>query len=40
MSKKACKDKEFRMVVEPRYKCKKCGAEVVKEKHVCKPVRL
>lgn len=40
MSKTACKDKDFKLVEEPKYKCKKCGALVRKEKQACKPKKI
>lgn len=42
MSKTVCKKgkKDEKDTDSPRYKCKKCGAEVKKEKQVCKPKEL
>ena len=40
MSKTACKDKSLIVIDDPKYVCKKCGATVKKEKHVCKPKKI
>ena len=38
MEKKACKDDiKLNSKKEIKYYCKSCGAEAVKEKHLCKP---
>ena len=40
MSKKACKipdDARKKKTKYPKYVCKGCGAEGIKEKHLCKP---
>lgn len=38
MSKKACSNKLKNIEEkEANYKCQKCGAKAVKEKHLCKP---
>jgi Zn finger protein HypA/HybF involved in hydrogenase expression len=40
MSKTACNDERLIMDVDPRFKCKKCGATVKKEKQACKPKKI
>lgn len=40
MTKKACKikdDSRKKKVKYPKYSCKTCGADGIKEKHLCKP---
>jgi len=40
MGKEACKKKNFEDKENPKYVCKKCGAEVKKKEKVCKPKRV
>ncbi len=40
MSKTACKDSDVIDHNDPKFECKKCGATVKKEKHVCKPHKI
>ncbi len=40
MSKKACKKKNFEDKKKPKFKCKKCGAQVKKKKKVCNPEKV
>ena len=40
MGKKACKKKGFENKEQPKYECKKCGAQVKKEDKVCKPQKM
>lgn len=40
MSKKECKDKEYKAPESAKYSCKKCGREAVKESKICKPKKL
>jgi len=43
MGKLMCKDKkkiQKKHDSKPKYTCKKCGDEAVKEKHLCKPKKL
>lgn len=43
MAKKACKDGDLtggKNDREKNYYCKSCGAEAVKEKHLCKPKKI
>lgn len=38
MSKKACENESVKAPPkEGKYKCKKCGASTINEKHLCKP---
>jgi hypothetical protein len=37
MSKKACKKDNSKEIKDAEFKCKKCGANANKEKHLCKP---
>ncbi|MDD4575769.1 MAG: hypothetical protein PHI36_05015 [Bacteroidales bacterium] len=40
MSKKACENESVKVSPkEGKYKCKKCGASTIKEKHLCKPTK-
>lgn len=40
MARKACKDSSVVEADSPKYRCKKCEATVLKEKHVCKPKKI
>lgn len=40
MSKKACKNPDYKRPKEAKFMCKKCKIKVEKEKHVCKPIKL
>lgn len=44
MSKTLCKtrdeDKRANKQADPKFKCKKCGNKVGKEKYVCKPEKM
>lgn len=43
MSKKICEDDKknaLKKGEKPKYECKSCGAEAVKEKKLCKPKKI
>jgi len=37
MTKKRCEKKDYVKPEAPKYECRKCGRQSIKEKQVCKP---
>ena len=37
---KFCKDRKHVEIESPKFKCKKCGAEVKRKDNICKPEKL